>query len=118
MPVEVFQLTEEQFTQLLQEDLGENFDQSLILFRQYSEGVIGAELSFALMTALAIACEKGKVKEVLAALQEHWDHDLSFQPKALRGTVGAILGAGLSHTEIAFYRINKGILGLPIELRA
>ncbi|HXF43881.1 MAG TPA: hypothetical protein VNK70_00140 [Candidatus Paceibacterota bacterium] len=97
---------------MLEVKLGEHYPKALELFDQYSDGANGAELSFALTNALMHATDKGKVSEVLAEFERHWEKDLQFQHPDIRGTVGSLLAAPMSHTDIVFKRIYEDILGL------
>ncbi len=97
---------EQQFRATFEQSLGEFFDRALTVFRDY-----GPHLENNVTNALSYAVTKGKIDEVLVALEKDFEQYLRFQKREVRGTVGSRL-LGVNPTNGVFLHINRAILEL------
>ena len=97
-------ITEQKFTEIMQEKLGSSFDRALTLFKD-----CGAHISWDVINVLMHAADKGKIDEVLSLLEEHYQEHLHFQHPDIRGQVSGTFG---NPTQALFLRICSNVLGL------
>ena len=99
-------VTETQFEGLFKEKLGEHYKRALTIFTQY-----GKLLSWDVANVLLHAVDKGKVEDVLAELEKHWEKHLQSQHPEIRGTVEDRL-LGVNKTRTMFLQICQNVLQL------
>ena len=98
-------IDEKQFQELLQHKLGESWERALAVFKNYNP-----PLGFDVSNMLLHATEKGKVNEVLSALEKHFEKHLQFQHPKLRGRMTDALGT--NQTEQMMLDICQRVLEL------
>lgn len=98
-------VSEEQFEELLKSPLGDSFVTAQDLYLKY-----GVYLTFDVTNSLMHAVDKGKVPEVLAALQEHYNQSLHYDHPEIRGLIAG--PDGFNSTQAFFVNVYEGILGL------
>ncbi len=99
-----FLVSEQQFREVLEKNLGTSWDRALTVFRNY-----GNKLTYDVTNILMHAADQGKVDEVLGVLEEHYRSHLQYQHPEIRGTVKNL---GVNPTETMFLRICETTLGL------
>ncbi|MDP4038856.1 MAG: hypothetical protein Q8P54_02760 [bacterium] len=101
-------ISDEEFESALKELLGDYYSRAFEVSQK-----CGRFLTFDIINTLMWASDKGKVEEVLDALEAHWQEHLVFQHPDIRGTVSDADGYNPTHAELR--RICEKILQLEPE---
>jgi len=95
----------DQFSELLKDKLGTDWDRALLVFNNYSPA-----LSFDVVNVLMHASDQHKVGEVLGLLEQHYEGYLKYQHPDIRGRVTD--GFGINRTQALFVGICQKVLKL------
>ncbi|MFA6428813.1 MAG: hypothetical protein WCW02_04760 [Candidatus Buchananbacteria bacterium] len=102
---EVSERSKQAFAEMFADRLGDNYELALGIYVK-----CGARLALGINNVLLYAFDQGKVEEVLAILEQHYEEHLQFQHPEIMGKV--FDANGINQTERMFQKIYLETLGL------